>query len=223
MLPVGGRSLVLVAGIPGAGKSTLLRSLSPERRAGLVVVDSDTVREWLAGRLPHGTPYRLHRPLVHLSHRMRILLAVCSAAPAVLVHLPATAGWTRCWLAAAGLLARRDRTLVWFDVDAAEARRGQRTRGRVLAAGGFGRHARRAASFTTRLRAGAGAPGWRVLVVDRSATLRFAEQVPVAGAAVDAAVDGAAVDGTVVDVAARRRPGPAAPRTADSATGFPIL
>lgn len=173
-LPAGRRSLVLVAGIPGAGKSTLLRTLP----AGLTVVDSDPVREWLAGRLPPGTPYRLYRPLVHLGHRTRILRAVWSTAPSVVVHLPATAGYTRRWLAVAGLLAGRDRTLVWFDVDAAEARRGQRTRGRVLAAGGFGRHVRRAAAFTARLRAGAGTPGWRVLVVDRTATPRFAGSAP---------------------------------------------
>ncbi len=172
-VPAGGRSLVLVAGIPGAGKSTLLRTLP----AAFTVVDSDPVREWLAGRLPPGTPYRLYRPLVHLSHRARILRAVWSSDPSVVVHLPATATFTRRWLALAGWLGRRDRTLVWFDVDAAEARRGQRTRGRVLAAGGFGRHVRRAEEFTARLTAGVDTPGWRVLVVDRSATVRFAEPV----------------------------------------------
>lgn len=171
--PLTGRSLVLVAGVPGSGKSTLLRSIPPGDRAGLTVVDSDPVREWLRDRVPGGTDYRLYRPLVHLTHRVRILRAVWSAAPTVVVHLPATAAFTRSWLALAGVLGGRSRLLLWLDVDPADARRGQRDRGRVLAAGGFGRHVRRAAGFAARLRSGRRTPGWRVLVLDRTAAVSF--------------------------------------------------
>jgi energy-coupling factor transporter ATP-binding protein EcfA2 len=168
-----GRTLLLLAGIPGAGKSTLLRtigrSVAPDR---LTVLDSDPVRAWLRQRLPAGTPYRHYRPLVHLWHRLRIIRAVCSAAPTVVVHLPATSAFTRTWLALVGLLGRRHRLLLWLDVDQADARQGQRERGRVLAPGGFRRHVRRAAGFSARLRAEQRTPGWRVLALDRASAAR---------------------------------------------------
>jgi len=90
LLPVSGRSLVLVAGIPGAGKSTLM--LGP--------------------------------------------------AATVVVHLPATSARLRRAVTALARLSRRTAYLVWLDVSVAEARDGQRARGRIVAARSFERHAR---------------------------------------------------------------------------------
>jgi hypothetical protein len=165
-----GRSLVLVAGMPGAGKSTMLRSVRP--RPGLVVLDSDAQRDALV-RLAPRMPYARLRPLVHLLHRLAVVVAALGGAPTVVVHLPATAPRLRRATILLARLSRRAPHLVWFDVDPADALRGQRERGRVVEPGSFARHAERAEGVTERLRTGALAEPWRtVTVLDRPTAAR---------------------------------------------------
>jgi len=167
VLSVPRRSFVLVAGIPGAGKSSML-ARRPIAARGAVVLDSDPIREWLRAKLPDGTPYRWYRGLVHLWHRVQIVLAVLSTLGPVVVHMPATGAFTRFALVALAMLAWRRPYLVWVHAEPAEARRGQRDRGRVLRRSCFERHARLGAAFVMRLRAGHQPPGWhRVILVDR--------------------------------------------------------
>jgi predicted kinase len=146
--------------MPGAGKSTLLAGLP--RRNGVVVLDSDAHRAALRGLLP-GLPYAAYRPLVHLRHRVAVLVAALSGAPTVVVHLPATDPGTRAAVARLAALTGRTAHLLWLHVDPAEARRGQRERGRVVPEASFAAHAERAARPP-----GAGA-GWAaVIVLDRA-------------------------------------------------------
>jgi predicted kinase len=166
-LALPGRVLLLVAGVPGAGKSTLLRGL-PDR-PGLRVLDSDAHRARLRAALGP-VPYRRYRPLVHLWHRFAVVAAAVSATPTVVVHLPATGGRTRAAVTALAALTGRAAHLVWLDVAADQALRGQRERGRVVPGGSFAGHAERAAATTARLRAGGSEPGWAsVTVLDRAA------------------------------------------------------
>jgi len=165
-LAVPGRALVLVAGMPGAGKSTLLAGLP--RRAGTVVLDSDEHRVALARRFPR-LPYRRYRGLVHLRHRLAAVRAAFSGAPTVVVHLPATSIVLRTAVAVLAAVTGRAAHLLWLHVDADEALRGQRDRGRLVPSGSFAGHARRAGAATAALRGGRAA-GWRtVTVVDRAA------------------------------------------------------
>jgi predicted kinase len=163
------RALLLVAGMPGAGKSTLLARLDPVE--GVVVLDSEAQRaalHWVAGRLP----YRLYRPLVHLLHRLAVVAAAVSAAPTVVVHLPATESATRAAVARLAAVTGRKAHLLWLHVEADEARRGQRERGRLVRESSFRAHARRAAATTTDLLAGP-PPGWAsATVVDRATACR---------------------------------------------------
>jgi predicted kinase len=165
-LVLSGRVLLLVAGLPGAGKSTLLRALPP--RPGRRVLDSDAYRDRLGRRLG-ALPYASYRPLVHLWHRLAVLAAAFSAAPTVVVHLPATGAGTRAAVAALAALTGRSAHLVWLDVAPEQALRGQRERGRVVPGGSFAGHAERAADTSARLRAGEAEPGWAtVTVLDRA-------------------------------------------------------
>jgi hypothetical protein len=165
-LAVPGRTLVLVAGMPGAGKSTLLAGLA--HRAGTVVLDSDEHRAALARRFPR-LPYRRYRGLVHLRHRLAAVRAACSAAPTVVVHLPATSTVLRTAAVVLAALTGRAPHLLWLHVDPDEALRGQRERGRLVPSASFAGHARRAEAATAALRSGH-APGWRsVTVIDRAA------------------------------------------------------
>jgi len=167
VLSVPRRSFVLVAGIPGAGKSSML-ARRPIAARGAVVLDSDPIREWLRAKLPDGMPYRRYRGLVHLWHRVQIVLAVLSTLGPVVVHMPATGAFTRVALVSLAMLAWRRPYLVWVHAEPAEARRGQRARGRVLRRSCFERHARLGVAFVARLRAGHQPPGWRrVILLDR--------------------------------------------------------
>ncbi|HZG92298.1 MAG TPA: AAA family ATPase [Pseudonocardia sp.] len=166
-LAVPGRTLLLVAGMPGAGKSTLLRGLPV--RPGLRVLDSDRYRDLLSTAL-RPMPYRWYRPLVHLWHRLAAVAAAASAAPTVVVHLPATGAGTRAVVARLARLTGRTPHLLWLHVEPAEALRGQRERGRVVPGASFAGHAERAAAATARLRAAGTAPTWAtVTVLDREA------------------------------------------------------
>ena len=87
----------------------------------------------------------------------------------MVVHLPATSARTR---AAVALLARvsgRAAYLLWLHVDPADARAGQRARGRVVGEAAFTGHAGRALATTDALREGP-PPGFAdVTVLDRRA------------------------------------------------------
>jgi hypothetical protein len=162
-----GRTLLLVAGMPGAGKSTLLARL-PDA-AGRVVLDSDAYREALRRLLP-GLPYAWYRPLVHLWHRIAVLLAALSDVPTLVVHLPATDEGTRAAMARLARFTGRSAHLLWLDVDPNEARRSQYARGRVVPGSSFEAHAERAVASTNALLAGPPPPGWAtVTVIDRRA------------------------------------------------------
>jgi hypothetical protein len=154
--------------MPGAGKSTLLAGLEP--RPDVVVLDSDAQRAALAGALP-GVPYAWLRPLVHLSHRLAVLVAAASDVPVVVVHLPATDARVRAAVARLAATTGRAAHLVWLDVGEADARQGQRERGRIVPEGSFAEHARRATDTASALRAGP-EPGWRSAVVLDRATAR---------------------------------------------------
>jgi hypothetical protein len=163
------RSLVLVAGLPGAGKSALLAGLPA--RPGVLVIDSQDQRDAIPRWLTEAVGYRVYRPLVHLRHRLAIVVAAAAGPPTVVVHLPATAARTRAAVALLAALTRRGAFLLWLDVDPAVALRGQRRRGRTVPGRAFAAHARRAAATTARLRAGHVPAGWRaVTVLDRAAT-----------------------------------------------------
>ena len=137
-LPARGRRL-LVAGIPGAGKSTLMRTLRPDRT--LRISDSDPLRSAVMCLLPRGMRYGLVRPAVHLLHRASVVSLALGPAATVVVHLPATSARLRRAVTALARLSRRTAYLVWLDVPAAEARDGQRARGRMVTARSFERHA----------------------------------------------------------------------------------
>jgi predicted kinase len=165
-LALPGRTLLLVAGMPGAGKSTLLASLPPAD--GLTLLDSEAQRAALRP-LAGGMPYAVQRPVVHLLHRTAVVAAAMSATPTVVVHLPATQPGIRAAMARLAAVTRREAHLLWLQADAAEARRGQYARGRLVQEASFCAHARRAERTAAEL-LGDPPPGWRsVTVLDRAA------------------------------------------------------
>lgn len=167
-IKVGPRDLVLLAGLPGAGKSTLLAGL--RNTQAITVRDSDQMRELLGARLPAWLPYRAYRPLVHVGHQLRVVLAVLCARGPVLVHDPATRACTRVMLASLARLCGRPAIFVWLDVSPLLALEGQRTRGRLIPPRSFARHVARADVLRRALSAGAVPPGWRaVVLLDRAA------------------------------------------------------
>lgn len=120
--------------------------------------------------LPRGTRYGLVRPLVHLLHRASVVCLALGPAATVVVHLPATSPRLRRAVTALAGLSRRTAYLVWLDVPAAEARDGQRARGRIVAARSFERHARRAGQTSEQVRGRRLGEGWATtLRLDREA------------------------------------------------------
>ncbi len=187
-IKVGPRDLVLLAGLPGAGKTTLLAGLRDT--SAVTVRDSDQVRATFGARLPGWLPYRAYRPLVHVGHHLRVLVAVLRAPGPVLVHDPATRTCTRTMLASLARLSRRPAVFVWLDVPPSQALDGQRARGRVIPPRSFARHVARADVLRCALLDGAVPPGWRCAVLlDRAATcsgLQIAVQTSAVGDAADA-------------------------------------
>jgi len=187
-IKVGPWDLVLLAGLPGAGKSTLLASLRDTPQ--VTVRDSDQVRERLRAVLPGWLPYRAYRPLVHLTHHLRVLVAALRAPGPVLVHDPATRSCTRTVLASLAWLSGRPAVFLWLDVTQAEALNGQRARGRLIRPRAFARHVARADLLRQALLAGVVPRGWRCAVVlDRATTcagLSVVVQGPLTGNAAGA-------------------------------------
>jgi predicted kinase len=127
-------AVVVVAGLPGAGKTTLVAA---ERGA----LDSDALRETWAPNL-RGLPYALWRPLVHAWHWLAIWRAAGRPEGVILVR-PFTTGWLR---RAVLRRARRHHPavhLVVVDATPAQARAGQRARGRTVGERAMRRHERR--------------------------------------------------------------------------------
>lgn len=169
-IELGRRDLLVVAGLPGAGKSTMLG-----RAAGaMTALDPDQLRARLSARLPAATPYRYYRPIVHVWQRIRVAWAALGRGP-LIVHEPSTRATTRAWLVALGAVTRRPVRMLWLDVTAEQAIRGQRSRGRVLHRRTFERHVRRAARMREALLADQVPAGWHsAQVVRRSAADRAA-------------------------------------------------
>jgi uncharacterized membrane protein YkoI len=128
------RAVVVVAGLPGAGKTTLVSSVPG-------ALDSDAVREAWAARLGR-IPYPLWRPLVHARHWLAIWSAL-RRPEGVIVVRPFTSGRLR---RAVLRRARRHHHavhLVVVDATPAQARAGQRARGRAVGERAMRRHERR--------------------------------------------------------------------------------
>ncbi|WP_243770160.1 AAA family ATPase [Amycolatopsis acidicola] len=157
------RTLLVIAGLPGSGKSTLLRDAKANEP--VTVLDSDDTRARSAARLP-GLPYSSYRPLVHVTHRIRVTLAVLTAQGPVVAHDPATGSATRTWLATLARISRRPKHFLWVECAPDAAAAGQRARGRVLTRRSFRRHVRRLPGMWALLRTGL--DGWRTTVVVRS-------------------------------------------------------
>jgi predicted kinase len=134
-------AVLVVAGVPGAGKTTLLRRLFPPAAAGVRVLDSDHARAWwrrYLGRLP----YRYWRPVVHVTHYVRLVRALRRQEGPVVVHECATRPWTRRLLFAAGRRAGRPVHLLLLDVSPGDALAGQVARGRRVRPSAFAAHCR---------------------------------------------------------------------------------
>ncbi|MFJ9775098.1 AAA family ATPase [Kitasatospora sp. NPDC101157] len=163
--------LLIVTGLPGSGKSTLMR-----RCVRAPLVDSQLVREEYAARLPGRLPYALYRPLVRLAHYRRLRRAVLDGGP-LAVHDCGTLPFVRAWLVRAAERQGRRVHLLLLDADPAEARAGQRRRGRRVSRYAFARH-RGAAARLRRLLLGAGrAPAGcaSAVVLDRGAARALRE------------------------------------------------
>jgi predicted kinase len=132
-----GDSVVVVAGLPGAGKTTLVAG---EPRA----LDSDALREAWAPRLGR-LPYPLWRPLVHAWHWVAIWRAVKRPEGVVVVR-PFTHGWLRRAVLRRARRHHRAVHLVVVDATPAQARAGQRARGRTVRERAMRGHERRWAS-----------------------------------------------------------------------------
>ena len=128
-------SLVVVAGLPGAGKTTLVRRLADG--PGVHALDAEDVARHLQA-VP--LPYRVLRPLVHLAHLARVVVALWSAHPCVLTSDPLTSPLRRRVLRTAARLAGRRLHVVLVHASPAQARDGQQRRGRRLSSRRMTRH-----------------------------------------------------------------------------------
>lgn len=173
-------AIVLVAGIPGAGKTTLLhrlfattgRETSPVRTgAGVVVLDSEQCRNWWR-RWLRWLPYRVWRPLVHLTHYLRVRAALRTDA-AIVVHDCGTRRWIP------RLLHRRVQRggtalhVLLLDTPPAVALAGQHRRGRPVNARAFATHCRRWRQQTATDSSGLLAGSGSAVLLDRASASRL--------------------------------------------------
>lgn len=183
-------SLVVLAGLPGAGKTTLLLRLHEVQPQGVRAIDSEEVAARLrrrAGRVP----YRLLRPAVHALHLLRVLRGVRSRADCVLTTDPMTSPLRRALLRAAAAASGRSLHVVLVDATAAQAREGQRSRGRALGHRRMTRHVTRAARLRT--------------VLEHTGGMSFVDDVLVLPRPVAATTDRLAVGPTRLSLRPRRR------------------
>ena len=142
VVPAG--SLVVLAGLPGAGKTTLLRRVSDGPVPGVRAIDAEEVAARLQQRVSR-VPYRLLRPAVHALHLLRVLREARCGAACVLTTDPMTSPVRRVLLRAAAAAGGRSLHVVLVDATSAQAREGQRSRGRTLGHRRMARHVARAA------------------------------------------------------------------------------
>ena len=137
-LPTG--ELIVLAGLPGAGKTTLLRRLAAD--SDVRALDSEDVARTFAA-VP--APYRLLRPLVHSTHLLLVAVAAwrCRTTTPLLTTDPMTSPLRRQLFRMLAAITARRLVVVVLDVDAAQARAGQRARGRMLSDRRMTRHERR--------------------------------------------------------------------------------
>jgi predicted kinase len=146
-------AVLLVAGLPGSGKTTLLRRAVTG--PGVVVLDSDDVRRTLRRLGARGPLVTALRPVVHLTHLVRVVLAVRGRDCAVVVHESGTRPRVRRALARLACGAGRTCHAVFLDVEPAQAERDQRHRDRrPVSERGMARHARSWRLLRRRLRVG---------------------------------------------------------------------
>ncbi|MCF2527710.1 ATP-binding protein [Yinghuangia soli] len=165
----GASDLVVLAGLPGAGKSTLMARCARAR-----TIDSQHVRERFQLRLPWWVPYPVIRPLVRITHYLRLYAALRARGPLV-VHDCGTVPLVRTWLAATARRQGRDVHLLFIDARTDEARAGQQARSRCVPPRDFARHCAVARRTLDALAAAAAPPpGWKsAVVLDRPAAGRL--------------------------------------------------
>ncbi|MDH6707904.1 hypothetical protein P3T27_004641 [Kitasatospora sp. MAA19] len=168
--------LLIVSGLPGGGKSTLMR-----RCVRAPLVDSQLVREEYAARLPGRLPYAWYRPLARIAHYRRLRRAVLAGGP-LAVHDCGSLPWVRAWLTRTAARQGRRVHLLLLDVDPAEAREGQQSRGQSVSGYAFARHRAAVDRLRRGLTAAEGPPDGcaSAVVLDRAAARALREIVFVA-------------------------------------------
>lgn len=141
-------SVLVVGGVPGAGKSTLMARLLSAR--GPAVLDSETVRARYGRFASAPVLGRVLAPFVRLEHLARIVVELWRRRTSAL-HLRSTGSRSRRLVAAAARLRRRPCHLIFLEVEREVAERGQRARGRKIAAHRFAREWHRSRDLRSRL------------------------------------------------------------------------
>ena len=165
--------MVLVGGVPGAGKSTVLARVASS--PGLDVLDPDAWRVRLRAVLPAAVPYAAYRPVVHIGHALRVLVALLQGpvpGRTLLVHDPATRARRRRLFLRLARVRGWEPVLVYLDVARPVAESGQVRRGRVVHPASFAGHWSRWTTLRTKLLNDAGSldgQGWsKVVLTDRA-------------------------------------------------------
>jgi predicted ABC-type ATPase len=144
--------VVLVGGVPGAGKSTVLARVASS--PGLDVLDPDDWRVCLRAVLPAAVPYAAYRPVVHVAHAIRMLVALLQGpvpGRTLLVHDPATRARRRLLFVRLARARGWEPVLVYLDVARPVAESGQIRRGRVVNPVSFAGHWSRWTDMRTKL------------------------------------------------------------------------
>jgi hypothetical protein len=140
--PESAARVVLVGGVPGAGKTTAIAQVAADR-PDVDGLDPEAFRDGISRVLPNGAAYATYRPLVHVLHTLRVLVALLRGpvpGRALVVHDPATRPrrrWLFAWLARA---RGWDPVLLYVDVPRTLAETGQVLRGRVVDPARFAGH-----------------------------------------------------------------------------------
>jgi predicted kinase len=179
-------AVVVVAGLPGAGKTTLLRrvfatardqSLPVRTRGGVRLLDSEQSRD-MWRRYLGWLPYRLWRPIVHVTHYGRVLRVLSAGSGPVILHDCATRSWTRWLIVRSARRSNRRVHLLLLDVSPRVAGAAQVARGRQIRSASFVVHCRRWASLIEAVddeSHGINRDTASVVLIDRSAATRLSE------------------------------------------------
>ena len=134
--------VVLVGGVPGAGKTTAIARVVADR-TDVDALDPEAFRDRIGRRLPDGTAYEAYRPLVHVLHALRVLVALLRgpvSGRTLVVHDPATRPRRRRLFAWLARTCGWEPVLLYVDVPRALAEAGQVLRGRVVDPASFAGH-----------------------------------------------------------------------------------